>query len=43
MSVFYGISANSGTKGTLIDAFGTYQNPWTGKFLKKVKIIEGER
>jgi hypothetical protein len=42
MAVLYGISANSGTKGTLIDAFGTYQNPWIGEFLKNVKILSDE-
>lgn len=43
MSVLYGISAKSGTKGTLVDAFGTYQDPFIGDFLKDVQIIKGER
>ncbi|RPI15798.1 MAG: hypothetical protein EHM58_13360 [Ignavibacteriae bacterium] len=42
MAVLYGITSNSGTKGTLIDAFGTYQNPRIGEFLKKVRIIQDE-
>jgi hypothetical protein len=42
MSVLYGIKAKSGTKGTLIDAFGTYQNPYIGEFMKKVSYMTDE-
>ena len=42
MSVLYGITSNSGTKGTLIDAFGTYDDERISKFLKGVKILDDE-
>ena len=42
MSVLYGIAAKSGTKGTLIDAFGTYDDQNISEFLKHVEILEGE-
>jgi hypothetical protein len=40
MSVLYSIRAKSGTKGTLIDAYGTYDNTKLSEFLKDVIIEE---
>ena len=40
MAVLYGISANSGTKGIVIDAYGTYDNNELGNFLRCVVVIE---
>lgn len=42
MSVLYGVASKSGAKGTLIDAFGTYDDQNISEFLKKVEILEGE-
>src|ERR1041384_4783128 len=38
MSVLYGIASKSGTKGTLIDAFGTYDDVNISEFLKNVEV-----
>ncbi len=38
MSVLYGISAKDGTKGIVVDAYGTYEDESIGEFIKKVKI-----
>ncbi|MBD0306344.1 MAG: phosphoribosylpyrophosphate synthetase [Nitrospiraceae bacterium] len=40
MSVIYAIEAKDGTRGTIVDAFGTYANPDLGAFLKNVKMHE---
>ncbi|HMS64623.1 MAG TPA: hypothetical protein PKD83_05140 [Ignavibacteria bacterium] len=40
MAVMYAINAGSGTKGVIIDAYGTYENENLTEFLKNVKIIE---
>ena len=40
MSVIYAIEAKDGTRGTIVDAFGTYANPDLGTFLKNVKMHE---
>ena len=40
MSVLYGIKAVSGTKGIIIDAYGTYENNELGHFLRDVKVDE---
>lgn len=46
MSVMYAISSGNGsprgagTKGVLIDAYGTYENEELAEFLKSVKAIE---
>jgi len=42
MAVLYGIRASSGTKGIVIDAYGTYDNDQLGDFLRYVKVIEIE-
>ncbi len=42
MSVLYGIAAKSGTKGTLIDAYGAYNDVKISNFLKEAEIVEGE-
>jgi hypothetical protein len=40
MAVLYGIKAKSGSKGTLIDAYGTYDDADLSEFLKDVKVEE---
>lgn len=40
MSIIYGITANSGTQGILIDAYGTYANPKISEFIKSVPVKE---
>lgn len=40
MSIIYGITANSGTQGILIDAYGTYANPKITEFIKSVPVKE---
>ena len=40
MAVLYGITAHSGTKGIVIDAYGTYENAELGNFLRHVEVIE---
>jgi hypothetical protein len=38
-SILYAIETDDGTKGTLIDAYGSYADPLIGKFMKKVEDI----
>ena len=40
LSIVYGIESQDGTRGVLVDAYGTYANPDLSAFLKKVKIRE---
>jgi hypothetical protein len=40
MAVLYGVRTVSGTKGTLIDAYGTYDDADLGNFLRHVKVEE---
>jgi hypothetical protein len=40
MSVLFAITAKSGTKGILIDAYGTYASADVSEFLKKVVHCE---
>ncbi|HMS33708.1 MAG TPA: phosphoribosylpyrophosphate synthetase [Ignavibacteria bacterium] len=40
MSVIYAITANSGTQGILIDAFGAYSNPAISEFIRNVPVKE---
>ena len=40
MSVVYAIESTDGTKGIIVDAFGTYANPDLGGFLKNVSLHE---
>ena len=42
MAVAYGITASSGTKGILIDAYGTYSNAKVSEFIKQVPVKEIE-
>jgi hypothetical protein len=37
LSILYAIRAEDGTKGTIIDAYGTYANNELGEFMKGVK------
>lgn len=38
MSILYGITAVDGTKGIIVDAYGTYEDAGISDFIKKVKI-----
>ena len=38
MSIIYAISSKSGTKGILLDAYGTYADPQISEFIKNVPI-----
>ncbi len=38
-SILYAISTNSGMKGTLVDAYGTYSDEATDEFFKQVATI----
>jgi hypothetical protein len=40
MAVLYLIETNDGAKGTLVDAYGTYSDPWVAKFICAVLDIE---
>ncbi|MDZ4712174.1 MAG: phosphoribosylpyrophosphate synthetase [bacterium] len=40
MAVMYGVASAGGTKGIIIDAYGTYYDDKLGDFLRKVKIQE---
>lgn len=37
MSILYAVEASDGTKGTIIDAYGTYSDNELGEFMKGVK------
>lgn len=39
-AILYIIETNDGTKGTLIDAYGVYNNPKVSKFMKDVENIK---
>jgi len=41
MSIVYAIESQSGTRGTLVDAFGVYSNPAVSAFLKDVPVEPG--
>jgi hypothetical protein len=43
MSVLYAIESNDGTKGIIVDAFGTYAAPELGDFLESVRYRERSR
>ena len=40
MSILYAIEASDGTKGAVIDAYGTYSDNELGEFMKGVKEAE---
>ena len=40
MSVVYAIESTDGTRGVVVDAFGTYANPDLGGFLNNVVLHE---
>lgn len=40
MAVLYGVRANNGMKGVIIDAYGTYDDDELGDFLRNVKVEE---
>lgn len=39
-SILYAIELEDGTKGTLTDAYGSYNDPNIGKFIKEVEDME---
>ena len=39
MSIMYAIETNDGTKGTLVDAYGTYASPEVNQFILEVERI----
>ena len=39
-SILYAIELNDGVKGTLMDAYGSYNDPLIGKFVKQVEDME---
>lgn len=39
MSIMYVIETNDGTKGTLVDAYGTYSSPEVNQFILEVERI----
>ncbi len=39
MAILYVIEADSGQKGTLVDAFGLYANKETGDFINNIKDV----
>ena len=40
MSILYSLTSNTGTKGILIDAYGTYANPDISAFIKDVPCAD---
>ncbi|WP_447977385.1 phosphoribosylpyrophosphate synthetase [Candidatus Nitrospira bockiana] len=40
LAVVYAIEATDGTRGVLVDAYGTYANPDLSEFLKGVRVRE---
>lgn len=40
-SIVYAIESRDGTRGVLVDAFGTYASPGLGEFLRNVRVEEG--
>ena len=40
MSIIYAINTISGTRGLIIDAYGTYSNPQISAFIKDVPVRE---
>ena len=41
MSVVYALECKDGTRGVLIDAYGTYADPSVAEFIKKVELKDG--
>ena len=39
-AILYVIETNDGTKGTLVDAYGLYNDPKIGRFMKDVECIQ---
>jgi hypothetical protein len=39
MSVLYAVETNDGTKGTILDAYGTYADANIGEFLKQTGFV----
>lgn len=43
MSVIYAIEARDGTRGILVDAFGTYADPAVGALVDRIRIASASR
>lgn len=43
MAVLYVVESNTGRKGTLVDAFGTYASKELGDFINEIKDIRDEK
>lgn len=39
-SIVYAIETNTGQKGTLVDSYGAYADPYIGQFIKDVEAIK---
>ena len=42
MAILYAIASSSGTRGTLVDAFGVYSNPAISAYLERVPFAGGD-
>lgn len=40
MAVLYLLKCSNGTKGVLVDAYGTYANAAVAEFIRKVELVE---
>jgi hypothetical protein len=40
MAIVYAIESRDGTRGVLVDAFGSYATPMLGEFLSRVRVHE---
>lgn len=40
MAILYAIESSSGTRGTLVDAFGVYSNPAVSAYLERVPFAD---
>ncbi len=38
MSILFAVTTDDGKKGTLVDAYGTYEDPLTSEMVKKMRI-----
>lgn len=42
MTILYAVETNTGLKGTVVDAFGTYSDQELGDFMKRVEEYENQ-
>ena len=38
MSIVYAVTTDDGKKGTVVDAYGTYEDPMTSDMVQKMRI-----